>query len=61
MFRFLAGRILTSLISVFGATLAIFILVHVNPKDPRRDLRTSERVRPNSGELESSWRPAWVR
>ena len=35
MFRFLAGRILTSLISVFGATLAIFILVHVNPKDPR--------------------------
>ena len=35
MFRFLAGRILTSLISVFGATLAIFILVHANPKDPR--------------------------
>ena len=35
MFRFLAGRIFTSLISVFGATLAIFILVHVNPKDPR--------------------------
>ncbi len=35
MFRFLAGRFLTSLISVFGATLAIFILVHVNPKDPR--------------------------
>lgn len=35
MFRFLAGRIFTSLISVFGATLAIFILVHANPKDPR--------------------------
>ncbi len=35
MFRFLAGRIFTSLVSVFGATLAIFILVHVNPKDPR--------------------------
>ncbi|MCY4475283.1 MAG: ABC transporter permease [Chloroflexi bacterium] len=35
MFRFLAGRIFTSLASVFGATLAIFILVHVNPKDPR--------------------------
>lgn len=35
MLRFLAGRLFTSLISVFGATLAIFILVHVNPKDPR--------------------------
>ena len=35
MFRFLAGRVLTSLVSVFGATLAIFILVHANPKDPR--------------------------
>ncbi len=35
MFRFLAGRMFTSLVSVFGATLAIFILVHVNPKDPR--------------------------
>ena len=35
MIRFLAGRILTSMVSVFGATLAIFILVHVNPKDPR--------------------------
>ncbi len=35
MFRFLAGRVFTSLVSVFGATLAIFILVHVNPKDPR--------------------------
>ena len=35
MIRFLAGRILTSLVSVFGATLAIFILVHLNPKDPR--------------------------
>ncbi len=35
MLRFMAGRVFTSLISVFGATLAIFILVHVNPKDPR--------------------------
>ena len=35
MFRFLAGRFLTSLVSVFGATLAIFVLVHVNPTDPR--------------------------
>ena len=35
MLRFLAGRVFTSLVSVFGATLAIFILVHVNPKDPR--------------------------
>ena len=35
MIRFLAGRIFTSLVSVFGATLAIFILVHANPKDPR--------------------------
>ena len=35
MFRFLASRLLTSLVSVLGATLAIFILVHVNPKDPR--------------------------
>lgn len=35
MFRFLSGRIFTSLVSVLGATLAIFILVHVNPKDPR--------------------------
>lgn len=35
MIRFLAGRMFTSLVSVFGATLAIFILVHVNPKDPR--------------------------
>ncbi len=35
MFQFLAGRLLTSMISVLGATLAIFILVHVNPKDPR--------------------------
>ena len=35
MIRFLAGRVFTSLVSVFGATLAIFILVHVNPKDPR--------------------------
>ena len=35
MIRFLAGRVFTSLVSVFGATLAIFILVHANPKDPR--------------------------
>lgn len=35
MLRFLAGRVFTSMVSVFGATLAIFILVHVNPKDPR--------------------------
>lgn len=32
----MAGRIVTSLISVLGATLAIFILVHVNPKDPKQ-------------------------
>lgn len=66
MARFLAGRIATSLISVIGATLAIFILVHVNPTDPR------EQFVPQSGYglTQESWdrlgdrlgfnQPAWV-
>lgn len=66
MARFLAGRLGTSLISVIGATLAIFILVHVNPTDPR------EQFVPQSGYglTQESWerlgdrlgfnQPAWV-
>lgn len=65
MFRFLAGRIGTSLLSVIGATLAIFILVHANPTDPR------EQFVPQSGYglTQESWerlgdrlgfnKPAW--
>ena len=34
MFRFLAGRFFSSIISVFGATVAIFILVQFH-SDPR--------------------------
>ncbi len=66
MARFLLGRLGTSLISVIGATLAIFILVHVNPTDPR------EQFVPQSGYglTQESWerlgdrlgfnQPAWV-
>ena len=65
MARFLAGRLGTSLLSVIGATLAIFILVHANPTDPR------EQFVPQSGYglTQESWerlgdrlgfnKPAW--